>query len=192
MVTAEGNSKIIDSENREITAKLITYKKIPNTIEASGKVRIVENSENYEIYSEKITLYKNEENVTTEGYTEANIEKKYNIKSENVIYKLKLNEISSKAKSTITDNNNQIYFLDQFIFYSNEDVLKGKGILTITNYNSPKSDKFYFSEGFLISKIEVLLQKILKLIYIKIFLMKVITTQEYIVFHQKEMKKNIT
>ena len=64
VVTAEGNSKIIDSENREITAKLITYKKIPNTIEASGKVRIVENSENYEIYSEKITLYKNEENVT--------------------------------------------------------------------------------------------------------------------------------
>ena len=25
--------------------------------------------------------------------------------------------------------------------------MKGKGILTITNYNLPKSDKFYFSNG---------------------------------------------
>ena len=28
-----------------------------------------------------------------------------------------------------------------------ESLLKGKNILTITNYNLPKSDKFYFSNG---------------------------------------------
>ena len=28
-----------------------------------------------------------------------------------------------------------------------KEILKAKGILTITNYNLPKSDKFYFSEG---------------------------------------------
>ena len=45
------------------------------------------------------------------------------------------------------DDNNQIYYLDEFIYYLRNNLLKGKEIITITNYNLPKSDKFYFSQG---------------------------------------------
>ena len=37
--------------------------------------------------------------------------------------------------------------MDEFNFDINTSLLKGKNILTITNYNSPKSDKFFFSDG---------------------------------------------
>ena len=55
--------------------------------------------------------------------------------------------LSSKSKSSIKDKNNQIYYLDEFVYSVDTSVLKAKEILTITNYNLPKSDKFYFSEG---------------------------------------------
>ena len=56
-------------------------------------------------------------------------------------------EFSSKNKSKIKDNNNQVYFLDEFIFLVDKSLLKGKNVLTITNYNLPKSDKFFFLDG---------------------------------------------
>ena len=56
-------------------------------------------------------------------------------------------ELSSKKYSTIEDNNFQIYNLDEFVFFADKKILKGKNVLTITNYNLPKSDKFQFSEG---------------------------------------------
>jgi len=147
IVFTDGNSRAIDNQNREIIADKITYSKIPNTFEAEGQVKLEDKSEQYEIYSEKLTYFKNEEKIITKGFTEANIQSEYNFKSENVVLKLQPKELSSKIKSTVTDNNNQIYYLDEFIYYINENLLKGKNILTITNYNLPKSDKFYFTDG---------------------------------------------
>ena len=56
-------------------------------------------------------------------------------------------EISSEVKSKIKDNKNQIYFLDKFIFNIDTSLLKGENVLTITNHNLPKSDKFFFLNG---------------------------------------------
>ena len=56
IVYTEGNSKAIDSENREISEK-ITYKKIPNTFEAEGKVKIEDTTNNYVIYSKKLIYF---------------------------------------------------------------------------------------------------------------------------------------
>ncbi|WP_440676108.1 LPS assembly protein LptD [Candidatus Pelagibacter sp. HIMB1593] len=142
-----GNSRAIDGENREITAEKITYKKIPNTIEAEGKVKINDDIEDYELFSEKVTFFKNDEIIETKGLTEANIGTDYYVKSENVNFNLNLNELSSMSKSTIKDNNNQIFYLDEFKYYINNELLNGRGILNITNYNLPNSDKFYFSDG---------------------------------------------
>ena len=83
----------------------------------------------------------------TKGFTEAKIENKYYIESQNVTYFLNRKEISSEVKSKIKDNKNQVYFLDKFIFNIDTSLLKGENILTITNHNLPKSDKFFFLNG---------------------------------------------
>ena len=53
----------------------------------------------------------------------------------------------SNNKSTVLDSNSNFYELDEFDFLANEDLLKGKNILIITNYLKPKSDKIYLSDG---------------------------------------------
>ena len=147
IVITEGNSKGIDDKNRTITSDKITYNKITNIVDAEGNVKVEDVTKNYIINSEKILYNKNQEKILTEGLTEAEIESEYKINSKNVSYFLDTKKLISKNKSTITDNNNQIYYLDEFIFFLDSYLLKGKNILTITNYNLPKSDKFFFLDG---------------------------------------------
>ena len=99
------------------------------------------------IKSEKLSYIKSINKIKTTGFTEANIKDEYLINSKNLIYLLDKKEISSQSKSTIKDNNNQIYYLDEFIYYIDNNLLKGKKVLLITNYNLPKSDRFFFSDG---------------------------------------------
>tara|TARA_X000000950_G_C13909508_1_gene658388 strand:+ start:1183 stop:3834 length:2652 start_codon:yes stop_codon:yes gene_type:complete len=146
-IITDGNSKALDEKNKVITAKKFTYNKILNILNAEGNARIEDISEDYVIYSGYITYYKNDEKITTKGETEADIKSEYNIKSRDVVYLEKLKKLSSKQKTVLKDSNSQIYFLDEFDYLIDKSQLSGKNILTITNYNQPKSDKFYFSEG---------------------------------------------
>ena len=59
------------------------------------------------------------------------------------------NQLSSKKNTTILDNNSQFYKLSNFIYSIDEKELKGENILITTNYNLPKSDKFYFDSAIL-------------------------------------------
>ena len=66
IVLTEGNSRAIDDQNREIIADKY-HKKIPNIVEAEGKVKVEDKINNYEIYSDKAIYKRNEEIVLTEG-----------------------------------------------------------------------------------------------------------------------------
>ena len=78
--------------------------------------------------------------------------------------------------------------MDEFIYYVNENLLKGKNILTITNYNLPKSDKFYFTDGIFNLKEKNFQAKTPRPLFIKIFFLEIQMIQEFIAFLQKEMK----
>ncbi len=148
IITTSGNSKALDQNNRVITANKFVYNKTKNTIDAEGTAKIENINEDYIVNSDKLTFFKNEEKIITSGITTAEINSKYKINSEDVTLFLEEKKLISKKKSTIKDDNNsQIYYLDEFLFLTNKKILKGKNILTITNYNLPKSDKFYFLEG---------------------------------------------
>ena len=147
IVITDGNSKAIDKNNRIITARKFTYNKILNIINADGNARIEDIDEDNVIFAENITYFKKDEIIKTKGETRANIKSKYNIKSKDVVYLPKLKRLSSVKKTTLEDGNSQIYYLDQFDYSIDEEILKGKNIITITNFNLPKSDKFFFSEG---------------------------------------------
>ena len=55
-------------------------------------------------------------------------------------------ELSSNNKTKILDDNSQFYNLSKFIYLIDKKN-KGEDILITTNYNLPKSDKFYFNSA---------------------------------------------
>ena len=147
LIFTEGNSKATDDNKKIITAENFTYDKISNIIIASNNAKIQDDINENIINAAKITYYKNDEKIVTQGITEATIQSEYNIKSKNVLYLVSDQLISSKFKSTLRDNNSNIYQLDEFKYEIDKYILKGINILAITNFNLPDSDKFYFSEG---------------------------------------------
>ncbi len=146
IIITEGNSKAIDS-NQVIIAEKFTYNKILKILNAKNDVKIENKQDDYLIETEELTYLKKEGKIFTTGNTKAIIESKYQIESKNVLYILDNKELTSKFKSVLKDNNSQIYYVDEFMFLMKKNILKGKKILTITNYNLPKSDKFYFSDA---------------------------------------------
>ena len=78
-------------------------------------------------------------------------------------------EFFSKDKAILTDNSN-LYNLSNFRYLANKEIIKGEQIVINSNYKLPSSDKFYFSNGILNLRIKILLQKIQKLKFTKIFL----------------------
>ena len=56
--------KAIDDQNREIIADKITYKKLPNIVEAEGKVKV--DKLMIEIYSDKAIYKRNENGISKE------------------------------------------------------------------------------------------------------------------------------
>ena len=131
-----------------IDAKEFEYDKILNIIKANGDVRIEDRANDTIILTQHITYLQNKEQIYTEGFTESFIQSKYNFESENVVYKRNEMELSSNYKSTIKDNNKNLYKLKSFKYFVNNELLKGKNVNIISNYNEVNSDKFYFSEGF--------------------------------------------
>ena len=114
LIFTEGNSKATDDNKKIITAENFTYDKISNIIIASNNAKIQDDINEHIINAAKITYYKNDEKIVTQGITEATIQSEYNIKSKNVLYLVSDQLISSKFKSTLRDNNSNIYQLDEF------------------------------------------------------------------------------
>ena len=56
-------------------------------------------------------------------------------------------ELISENKSTILDNKSQFYSLNSFKYLISNKELRGEKITFISNYNLPKSDKYYFSSA---------------------------------------------
>ena len=131
---------IIDADNFE-------YNKITNIINANGDVKIKDSINDYLILANDATYYKNLEKIITNGDTEAFIQSRYIINSKDVTYLHNDKILSSQHKSKIKDQDSQVYFAEKFNYSINEEIIKGKKFLIITNYNLPKSDKFFLEDG---------------------------------------------
>ena len=147
IISTQKNSKAFDNEGMEIYADEFEFNKILNILNAHGNVEIKDNINDYIIYANDITYLRNKEKIFTQGDTKAIIESKYNFDSENVVLLRNEMVLSSSKDTKIRDDNNQFYNLSKFKYLINEEDLIGENILVITNYNLPKSDKFYFANG---------------------------------------------
>ena len=134
------------NDSVEINATDFEYNIPKNIIIAKEKVVIIDKIKDYKIFSELVTYFKNEEKFVTDGETSAIIKSEYNFNSRNVIFFKDNMELVSNDKSTITDNHN-LYNLSKFRYFIEKEELIGEKILISSNYNLPKSDQFYFSNG---------------------------------------------
>tara|TARA_B100001173_G_scaffold171780_1_gene148454 strand:- start:1576 stop:4197 length:2622 start_codon:yes stop_codon:yes gene_type:complete len=144
-----GNSKAIN-DGVIITADQFNYDKNLNVFNAKENVKIDDTIENVIIFADDMTYQKNQEIILTEGYTEANIEKKYNFLSSDVLLDRNTMQLSSNNKTEVSDDNLNLYELDVFKYYKNDNLLKGKNVKVTSNNDLSKknSDKYFFSDGF--------------------------------------------
>ena len=147
IITTDKNSKAIYEKGKFITGNTFRLNRNENILNANGKVEIQDTIKDYLISGDNFTYYKEYEKIITKGKTDAFLQSKYKISSSDVIFLIKENILSSSKKTKIEDNNSQVYFAENFRYSINEEIFKGEKILIITNYNLPKSDKFYFKNA---------------------------------------------
>ena len=147
IITTNKNSKAIYEKNKFIFADSFKFIRNENILNANGNVEIKDSLKNYIITGENFTYYKENEKIITKGSTEAFLQSKYKITSSDIVFLIKEDNLSSIKKTKIEDNNSQVYFTENFNYSINEEIFKGEKVLIITNYNLPKSDKFFFENA---------------------------------------------
>ena len=101
LIFSEGYSKAID-EDVQIDARNFEYNKLSNILNAEGKVKINNKKENYLIYSDKITYFKNDELIFSEGNSKA-IDEDVQIDARNFEYNKLSNILNAEGKVKINN-----------------------------------------------------------------------------------------
>ena len=147
IITTNKNSKVIYGVGESIFADSFKLDRNKNILNANGNVKIKNDINDYLITGNDFSYFKDSEKIISKGKTEAFFQSKYKITSEDVIYQIKENNLSSVKKTKIEDDYSQIYFVENFNYSINQEIFKGEKILIITNYNLPKSEKIYFENA---------------------------------------------
>ena len=147
IITTNKNSKVIYGVGESIFADSFKLDRNKNILNANGNVKIKNDINDYLITGNEFSYFKDSEKIISEGKTEAFFQSKYKITSEDVIYQIKENNLSSVKKTKIEDDYSQVYFVENFNYSINQEIFKGEKILIITNYNLPKSEKIYFENA---------------------------------------------
>jgi LPS-assembly protein len=147
IITTNKNSKVIYGVGKSILADSFKLDRKKNILDANGNVKIKNTLNDYLITGNDFSYFKDSEKIISKGKTEAFLQSKYTITSEDVIYQIEENNLSSVKKTQIEDDDSQVYFAENFNYSINQEIFKGEKILIITNYNLPKSEKFYFENA---------------------------------------------
>tara|TARA_A100001234_G_C12637772_1_gene390750 strand:+ start:386 stop:3013 length:2628 start_codon:yes stop_codon:yes gene_type:complete len=147
LIISEGASKA-ELENIIIKGEIFEYYKLKNIFNAKKNVIIFDKINEVEILSEDITYNQNKETFFSKGPTESKIQSKYNLDSSDVVFLRNEMVIKSSEKTNLYDDKNNYYKLSKFDYDINDKSLKGENIIVTTNFNLPKSDKYYFKSGF--------------------------------------------
>ena len=147
IIFTEGNSKAI-GKNYILEGSNFEFDKIKNILIAEKNVKFTDNKKNTVISSDKATYLKNDEIVFTEGKTTAFIENEYYLKSKNIKYIKNSNQLSSNSKSSVEDNDGNIYYVENFLFLIDDRLLKAKNLNINAKVENNKIDNYQFSSGF--------------------------------------------
>ena len=146
----KGNNrgKIITDNQLELVSNNFEYLKRINRLEANGDVQLFDLKNDIIINAEKIFYLKDEEKIFTLGKTLIQVSDRYDIEGHDLIFLKNKMLLSSKKNAVITDNESNIYSLEQFQYSIDKEILKGENITMTTSNKENKSDKFFFQTGF--------------------------------------------
>ena len=146
----KGNNrgKIITDNQLELISNNFEYLKKINRLEANGDVQLFDFKSDITINAEKIFYLKNDEKVFTLGETLIQVSDKYTIQGHDITFLKDKMLLSSKKNTVITDNELNIYSLEQFQYSIDKEILKGENIVMTTSNKENKSDEFFFKTGF--------------------------------------------
>ena len=146
---SEKKSKATNNE-LIIESKKFDYNRLTNIFNASNNVKIEDKLKDIIIYSDKITYYKDDDRVLTEGKTKALIESKYEFFSKNVLLLRKEKKLSSSFTTKIISENMKSYVLDEFVYFIENKLVKGKKVKINSNIKVKKgdADHLIFETGF--------------------------------------------
>ena len=147
IITTNENSKAIYGIGKFIYADTFRLYRNENILNAKGSVKIENIIDDHLITGDNFTYFKNSEKIISKGETKALIQSQYKITSRDVLFLVEEKNLSSEYKTKIEDQNSQVYFVERFNYQINQEILKGEKILVITNYNLPKSDRFFFENA---------------------------------------------
>ena len=147
IITTNQNSRAIYGIGKFMYADTFKVFRNENILNAKGNVDIVNTIDDHLITGDDFTYFKNSEKIISKGETKANIQSEYKITSKDVTYLVNENNLSSENKTKIEDQDSHVYFTERFNYQINQEILKGDKVLIITNYNLPKSDRFFFENA---------------------------------------------
>ena len=152
----DGGNKIIGknrgtiSTNSGIIVKAdeFEFDKTLNILKAQGNIKIEDELNDYNFFSQNILYNKNEERIELSGKSKALVNSTYEFESNNIIILRTEKIISSDEGATIIDNINQTqYQIGKFSYSLDEEILKAEKIFINTKYGQPFSDKYYFKSA---------------------------------------------
>ena len=129
--------------NKEVVIDILN-----DEVHAIDDVEFFDVKKNYRIISDEIHFFKEKEEVVTRGKTNANIDNKFIIKSEDIYFYNLQKIIKSKKKAEIKDiKNDSFYEITNFSLSLQNEILKGENIIINNDYSKPFNNKLFVKSG---------------------------------------------
>ncbi len=136
--------KVITSKNIKITSDKFDYNKITLKIKLEGNVIINDQDNQTEIRTNKIDYFQNLEKIKTFGETEIFIKDHYKIKSQDITFLRNKKQIFSDNTTHVSDNYNNNFTSENFLFSITDEIFKGKNVTFKDNLgNISKFENFF-------------------------------------------------
>ena len=143
LIKAKNGSQVLTNDGVLINSKEFEYDKIKNILTATGDVHIVDDINELTLKASKITYDKNNDIITTDQKTIILVKNQYTINSKNIIFNRKKKEVTSENKTEITDNLDNIFYLDTFKYWIIKKLLNANNVKLITS----TKDEFLFNNA---------------------------------------------
>ena len=158
IIHATGEAEARIQDGLEIFADNFQYNKNQGLLVASGQVKVLDKKNQIILKSEVIHYTETDNKITSYDNTEINIKDKYFVKTKNLSYKYLIKQLFSKSQTFIKDNFNNKIELQEFKYFIEEEIVRGKIIYLHDN----EDNKYFLEDGIINLTKNILLGKDIK------------------------------